>query len=138
MKKQLALLGALAVVGGVAMPANAADKGEMLTTVAMVPVKTVALVTGAVFGTPVAVVRKVTEESIDATKTVAHSDSPFMLGAASVIGVPIGVFKGGIEGLWLGSYNSYSNNDKPFCLESFSMGDMGEGEHVVSGKKIEK
>src|SRR5262249_51753057 len=64
--------------------------------VAMAPVRGAALVTGAVFGTPIAVVRKVAEESIDATKTVAHnSDNKAVLAAASVVGIPIGLFVGG-------------------------------------------
>ncbi len=106
-------------------PAQAAD-GDTLKKVGMFPVTIVAFTAGVVFGTPIAVVRKSfgnTKETID---KVAGSDGhPVKKLAASIIALPVGVFTGTAEGLWLGPANSLAyDGDNPFGKERFSLGDL--------------
>jgi hypothetical protein len=119
MKKIAVLASALAMV---ATGAPALAEGSTLTNIALAPVKVVGLATGAVVGTPIAVTRYVAKESVASTKKIAgDSGNPALLAAAGLIGVPIGVFVGGVEGVYYGSANAYS---KPFGKDSFSLGEI--------------
>lgn len=131
MKKKTAIaLCSLAVMAGFTAPAKAADSDSICDKfgcVAMAPFKAAALLPGIVIGTPIAVTRKVAEESMDATKKVAHdSSNPAFLLAAGIVGLPIGMFVGGVEGLYYGPANAFTNHDKPFSKEAFSLGEIGE------------
>jgi hypothetical protein len=102
-------------------PTLAAD-GNPVVGVAMWPVKAVGMTTAAVVGTPIAVTRYVAKESVASTKKVAgDSGNPMMLGAASLIGVPVGLVVGSVEGMYYGTYNSYKN---PFNKDAFSLGEI--------------
>jgi hypothetical protein len=88
----------------------------------MWPVKLVAMGAGAVVGTPIAVTRYVAKESVASTKKIAGDKSnPVFAVACGVVGVPIGVFVGGVEGLYHGPANAYSH---PFNKDAFSLGEI--------------
>ena len=94
--------------------------------VMMIPVRLVAFATGAVIGTPVAVVRKVAENTTTMSKQASgKSDNFFIRGTAAIVVLPFAVFKGGLEGGYLGTANSWKNSsEKPFSAESLSLGEM--------------
>ncbi|HEY9867571.1 MAG TPA: hypothetical protein V6D08_00065 [Candidatus Obscuribacterales bacterium] len=105
-----------------------ADGGEAARKAAMVPVRLAAFATGVVFGTPIAIVRKIAENTADATKSAAGgSDNKLKLAAGSLVGLPVGIFTGSLEGAWLGWSNSWEHSsEKPFGKESFSLGELKE------------
>jgi hypothetical protein len=118
----LSLVSALTIVASGAAPALAADKDVSPVGVAMWPVKLVAMGAGAVVGTPIAVTRYVAKESVASTKKIAGDKSnPVFAVACGVVGVPIGVFVGGVEGLYHGPANAYSH---PFNKDAFSLGEI--------------
>jgi len=86
----------------------------------------VAFASGWVIGTPIAVVRKTAQNTVDATKEASgNSDKKWKLAAASLVGLPVGIFTGSLEGTYWGFANSYKNSDeKPFGKDSFSLGEM--------------
>jgi hypothetical protein len=105
------------------LPAQAADSAS---GVLMIPVRLVAFATGAVIGTPIAVVRKVADNTVTMSgEASGKSDNPVLRGAAAIVISPFAVFKGGIEGLYCGTANSWkTSSEKPFSAESFSLGEM--------------
>lgn len=123
MSRNLAPILAVCIALAGLLPAKADDSAK---GVAMIPVKLVAFATGAVIGTPIAIVRKVCENTTtmsgDAT---GKSDNLALRGAAGLVTFPFAVFKGGLEGAYYGSANSWKNSsEKPFSASSFSLGDM--------------
>jgi hypothetical protein len=95
------------------IPAHAENSAN---GVLMIPVRLVAFATGAVIGTPIAVVRKVAENTTtmsgDAT---GKSDNVLLRGVAGIAILPFAVFKGGLEGAYCGTANSWKNSsEKPF------------------------
>lgn len=116
-----ALASALAIVASTAAPALA-EGGNPVIGVAMWPVKAVAMTTRAVVGTPIAITRYVAKESVASTKNIAgDKGNPVVLAGAGLLGVPIGLFVGGIEGMYYGPANAYSKTDRK---EAFSLGEI--------------
>lgn len=121
MNKKALLLSSLALMLASVSPSMAAD-GNPVLGVMMWPVKAVGMTTAAVVGTPIAVTRYVAKESVASTKKIAgDSSNPALLGAAGILGLPIGLFVGSVEGVYYGSYNSYKN---PFNKDAFSLGEI--------------
>jgi hypothetical protein len=122
----LSLASALTILASGAVPAFAADSssgGDISPKgVAMWPVKLVAMSAGAVVGTPIAVTRYVAKESVASTKKIAGDKAnPIFAVACGVVGVPIGMFVGGMEGLYHGPANAYSH---PFNKDAFTLGEI--------------
>lgn len=107
------------------LPAKADDSSK---GVAMIPVRLVAFATGAVVGTPIAVVRKVCENTTTMSGDLSgKSDNALLRGTCAVVTLPFAVFKGGLEGAYYGTANSWTNSsEKPFSADSFSLGEMKE------------
>lgn len=125
MSRKLApLFAALIALSGL-LPAQADDSAK---GVAMIPVRLLAFATGAVIGTPIAVVRKTAENTSKMSGELAGDDgNPVLRGGAALVILPFAVFKGGLEGLYYGTANSWANSsEKPFSAESFSLGEMGD------------
>ncbi len=130
-KSTLSALAAAAVTIGSVLPACADEPKDMLKNTAMFPVKALAISTGMVVGTPVAVTRRVSNRCIEYTQTFADKiggkDSLPPVLFASVLGVPFGVIAGSAEGIYFGGKNSIVHgSDKPFSKESFSLGESLE------------
>jgi hypothetical protein len=129
MKKLLLAALSLVIAGSASVGAARADDGkEMMTNTAMLPVRTLAVGTAFVVGTPIAVFKRCAFRSINYTNTFAdniggHDNLPPVL-FASVMGVPFGMIAGGAEGVMLGGKNALTGVEKPFSKESFSMGDI--------------
>ena len=105
------------------LPAHADDSAK---GVAMIPVRLVAFAVGAVVGTPIAVVRKVCENTTTMSGDLSgKSDNPAVRGASALVTLPFALFKGGLEGAYYGTANSWTNSsEKPFSADSFSLGEM--------------
>lgn len=125
MSRNLAPILAVCIALAGFLPAKADDSAK---GVMMIPVRLVAFATGAVIGTPIAIVRKVAENTTNMSgQASGKSDNPLLRGVAAVFIFPFAVFKGGLEGGYLGTANSWKNSsDKPFSADSFSLGDMKE------------
>lgn len=124
MSRKLAPLLAVCISLAGLLPARADDSAK---GVAMIPVRLVAFAAGAVVGTPIAVVRKTCENTSKMSGQLAgdNGDNVLLRGASALVTLPFAVFKGGLEGLYLGTANSWTNSsEKPFSAESFSLGDM--------------
>lgn len=92
----------------------------------MIPVKFVAFTTGAVVGTPIAVVRKVCQNTtIMSGEASKNSTNPLLRVTTAACIFPMAAFKGSIEGSVLGTENSWKNSsEKPFSADSFSLGEL--------------
>lgn len=127
MRKQFAaFLSALAVTTTLATPAFAEDGG--VNGVMMIPVRLLAFGVGAVVGTPIAIVRKTTQNTCEMSESLSgKSENPLVRGAAGLAILPFAVFKGGLEGAYYGTANSWKNSsENPFGKDSFSLGEMGD------------
>lgn len=115
------LAACIALAGLVPAKADDSVKGVM-----MIPVKLVAFTAGAVVGTPIAIVRKVAENTSTMSGDASgKSDNVAVRTVAGVAMLPFAIFKGGLEGGYLGTANSWKNSsEKPFSADSFSLGDM--------------
>jgi hypothetical protein len=123
MKKSAMSLLIISILIGALQPAYA-DEGGM-KGVFMVPVKIIAFGTGAVLGTPVAVVRKVSSNTKSAVESAGKTENPVFKGLAYLVALPVGLLKGGIEGAYWGTANAYKHSgDNPFSKDSFSLGEM--------------
>ncbi len=105
------------------LPARADDSAK---GVAMIPVRLVAFAAGAVVGTPIAVVRKTAENTKKMSGEMSgDSDNALLRGSCALVTLPFAVFKGGLEGIYYGTANSWANSsEKPFSAESMSLGEM--------------
>ncbi|MBX9690482.1 MAG: hypothetical protein K2X27_27450 [Candidatus Obscuribacterales bacterium] len=123
MSRNLAPLLAVCITLAGLLPAKADDS---LKGVAMIPVRLLAFATGAVVGTPIAVVRKTASNTTEMSGELSgKSDNPLLRGGSALVILPFAVFKGGLEGLYMGTANSWKNSsEKPFSKDSFSLGDM--------------
>lgn len=128
-KSAISILTLVTLAIGSSLPALADDdyKG-MAKNTAMFPVRTLALGSGVVVGTPIAVTRRVSNRCIGYTQTFADQIGgkehlpPVLF--ASVLGVPFGLLAGSAEGVYFGGKNAISNCvEHPFSKESFSLGD---------------
>jgi hypothetical protein len=82
-------------------------------------------VAGTFVGIPVSIFRHSKTETINATKDlVGDTDKKWLIGAASVLGVPAGILSGTLQGFVWGPLNAYrGTKDEPFSPEAFSLGD---------------
>lgn len=125
----LSFLAALALAVPVIAPTPAlADDGfkDMTMNTVLFPVKAVGIGAGMVVGIPVAITRRASSRSMEFTDTFAdkiggHEHIP-PRAMASLAGIPFGILVGTGEGVYYGGKNAISNCDKPFSLESFSLG----------------
>ena len=125
MRKQFAaFLTALAATTALAAPAHADN--DSVKGVMMIPVRLVAFAAGAVIGTPIAIVRKTAQNTGDMSESLSgKSENPLVKGVAGLAILPFAVFKGGLEGAYYGTANSWKNSSEhPFSKDSFSMGEM--------------
>jgi len=127
-KSALSILSLVAIAALSTLPASADnDYGTIAKNTAMFPVRTLALGSGLVVGTPVAVVRRVSSRCIEYTGNMADKiggkgNLPPVL-FASVLGVPFGVVAGSAEGVYYGGKNAINNCvEHPFSKDSFSLG----------------
>ena len=127
-KPTISLLALVTSVAAFAAPAFAdTDYSGMAKNTAMFPVRALALSSGLVVGTPIAVVRRVSVRCIEYTGNMADkiggkNNLPPVL-FASVLGVPFGLASGSAEGVFYGGKNAISNCvEHPFSKESFSLG----------------
>ncbi len=127
-KSAISVLSLVALTASVCLPAFAdQDYTTMAKNTAMFPVRTLALGTGVVVGTPIAVVRRVSNRCIEYTGNMADkiggkkSLPPVLF--ASLLGVPIGIVSGSAEGIYYGGKNAITNCvEHPFSKDSFSLG----------------
>ncbi len=124
MSRNLAPLLALCIALAGFLPAKA--DGDSVKGAAMIPVRLVAFATGAVIGTPIAIVRKTCSNTTEMSGQLSgKSDNIALRGACGLATLPFAVFKGGLEGIYYGTANSWTNSSEhPFSGDSFSLGDM--------------
>lgn len=127
MNKKIGLLALLALTLNTA-PAFAESEGTMAKQALMLPVRMAAMGSGMALGIPVAIVRRSGARSVGFTESFADNiggkEHMIPLGMASLMGVPFGLVVGTAEGVYSGGRNSISHGwEKPFSLESFSMGE---------------
>ncbi len=109
-------------------PAFAESEGTMAKQALLLPVRMVAMGSGMALGIPVAIVRRTGARSVGFSEQFADNiggkEHMIPLGMASLMGVPFGMVVGTAEGVYSGGRNSISHGwEKPFSLESFSMGE---------------
>lgn len=118
-----AFLSVLTVSVFAVTPALADDDGVLSVVVGM-PIKGASVATSMVIGVPVAIIRKSAENTKDQTKKIAGDNAnPVMTGLSALVGLPIGLVSGTIDGSQAGFKNSLKC-DKPFSKEQFSLGDL--------------
>ena len=124
MKKLSAAFLAGMIVSVLAVAPAQADDDGVLSVVVGMPMKGASVATSMVVGIPVAIVRKSTEATKDQTKKVAGDNAnPVMTGFSALVGLPIGIMSGTIDGSRTGFKNALKC-DKPFTKEQFSLGDL--------------
>ncbi|MBZ0187585.1 MAG: hypothetical protein K8F91_15160 [Candidatus Obscuribacterales bacterium] len=108
------------------MPTPAhADAGEFLGKVAKVPIALLSFTAGTVIGTPIAVLRKTASNTKETADDVGGDGGPAKSAFGYMVGLPVGIFKGTLEGLYLGPKNAAMNaSESPFNKDSFSLGDL--------------
>lgn len=129
MTKELkAILSSLAVTVVSCAPAFAVEGMEVGKAVAKTTVRLPLFAAGTVLGVPIAILRKSAKNTSETTKELREkSENKFAKAGLSVFGAPVGVFTGTLEGMWVGTDNSWkSSKDKLFTKESVSLGDLGE------------
>jgi hypothetical protein len=124
--KKIGLLALLALT--LNTPAFAESEGSMAKQTLMLPVRMVAIGTGMAVGIPVAIVRRTGSRSVEFSEKFADNiggkEHMIPLGMASLMGVPFGMVVGTAEGMYSGGRNSINHGwEKPFSLETYSMGD---------------
>lgn len=92
----------------------------------MFPVKIAAFGAGVVVGTPIAIVRTSAKNTKKSTKDLGGEGNAVKTGLAAIVGLPLGVFTGTLEGSYYGISNATMHTDKPFCKEAFSLGELGD------------
>lgn len=92
----------------------------------MFPVKIAAFGAGVVVGTPIAIVRTSAKNTKQSTKDIGGEGNAVKTGLAAIVGLPLGVFTGTLEGSYYGISNATMHTDKPFCKEAFSLGELGD------------
>ncbi len=118
-----AFLSGLAICTFAVTPAFADGDGVLSVVVGM-PLKGASVATSMVIGIPVAILRKSTENTKDETNKLAGDNGNFVMkGLAGLVGLPIGIVSGTIDGSQSGFKNSLKC-DKPFTKEQFSFGDL--------------
>ncbi len=117
---------ALSLSAGKAM---ASETDNILVDAALLPARSVGLVSGLALGTPVAIVRKSIERAQSFTNSIAsaggNKDNIAEVITAGAIGVPAGILVGTADGIYYGAKNAIVNCvDHPFTAESFSLKEL--------------
>ena len=108
-------------------PAFSADAGEIGKQALKLPLTMASFAVGTVVGTPIAVVRKVAGDTMDTHQQIAGDKGAAMCAVGCLFCLPVGLFTGSLEGLWLGPKNAlYHSGETPFGKECFSLGDLDE------------
>jgi hypothetical protein len=127
MKNMIIGLSILAMSCGLIQPATAANVNQLLEGTVLLPARTLGLATGIVVGSPIAVLRKSTENINAITNKITpdnHNVIPKVI-AAGLVGIPFGIAAGAPEGVYLGSKNALVNCiNKPFSVDSYSLGEL--------------
>lgn len=121
----------LALIAGTILPACATEREDPLASTLLLPVRVAALGTGIAVGTPIATVRSMADAYLQQQENVAHNilgggnePDPITSIVAGVAVLPTSAAVGLLQGLHEGTKNAVDNcMDKPFSLESFSLGD---------------
>jgi hypothetical protein len=131
MNKKLASIMCGLVMASTIAPAFAADAGsessvpDVLRGLTMTPAKIAAFGISTVIGTPIAVVRMTAHDTKKCVNDFGWKSDNMMLKAVSpFVGIPAGVFTGGVEGTWMGWTNAWNNNKTPWGKDALSLGDM--------------
>lgn len=118
-----ALICGTAISAMSAAPALAAEAPDVAKALFLAPLRLVAFSAGAVVGTPIAVLRKSYTNTHETFSS--KSDNKVMAAGACLVALPVGVFTGTVEGIYLGTKNSWMNStEHPFGKDSFSLGEM--------------
>jgi len=123
MSRQIAalLLGSALVVGSNA-PAMAMDGDTVAKSIASTTMRLVFWSAGTVLGTPIAVLRKTGENTME---TFNKGDGGMQKAGYAAAALPVGVVTGSLEGLWLGPKNSWeASGEHPFSKDLVSLGEM--------------
>lgn len=126
MIRNLASVIAVCIAFSGLLPAKADDS---VKGAAMIPVRIIAFAAGAVVGTPIAVLRYSCKNTTDMSGQLAKENdkNPLLRGACAVSTLPFAVMKGGLEGVYHGTANSWENSSEhPFSGDSFSLGEIKE------------
>ncbi|MBX9725243.1 MAG: hypothetical protein K2X81_27815, partial [Candidatus Obscuribacterales bacterium] len=111
MSRNLAPILAVCIALAGFLPAKA--DGDSVKGAAMIPVRLLAFGTGAVIGTPIAVLRKTCANTTEMSGQLSgKSENPALRGVCALATLPFAVFKGGLEGLYYGTANSWSNSSE--------------------------
>jgi len=127
-KTATAILCGLALSVSSTLPVLALTIGapDVLRGVVVTPVRLAWFSAGTVIGTPIAMVRKTVDNTVDTHKSLSEkSEHKVLKAGACLVALPVGVFTGTLEGLYLGVENSWKNsNEPPFKKEMFSLGEL--------------
>lgn len=97
----------------------------MLSEVTKFPMTMTSFVAGTVLGTPIAVGRKVMNNTKETCDNMAGDKGMAMKAACGVVALPVGLFTGSLEGMYLGPKNAlYNSGESPFSKDCFSLGDL--------------
>ena len=125
-KVVVSTLAAILLSGAIQLPSHAIEMGDIGQKAIKFPMQMTSFVVGTIFGTPIAVGRKVMSNTKETCDNLG-GDSTWKKAAAGVVALPVGLFKGGLEGLYLGPKNAlYESGEKPFSKECFSLGDLDD------------
>jgi hypothetical protein len=117
------LLFSLALAVTSSCPVWAVEAPDVAKALVKTPVRLVAFGAGAVVGTPIAVLRKSYQNTMSTAGE--KSDSKLKQAGAYALCLPVGIFTGTAEGVYLGTKNSWMNSSEhPFGKDSFSLGEM--------------
>jgi len=129
-KSAISILALVSIALGAAAPAFADnDYATMAKDTAMFPVRALALGSGVLFGTPIAILRCAATRTTGFTRSGAEaiggkSSLPCLV-LASPLTVPFGLLAGTAEGCYYGPKHAIENClEHPFSKDSFSLGEM--------------
>ncbi len=123
-KVVLSTLAAFLVSSAVQLPSQAADVSEVGQQIVKFPLAMGSFAAGAIFGTPIAVGRKVASNTKETCDQIG-GDSCWKKAAGGCVALPVGLFKGSIEGMYLGPKNALVNSgEKPFSKDCFSLAEL--------------
>ncbi|MCA9803907.1 MAG: hypothetical protein KC777_18180 [Cyanobacteria bacterium HKST-UBA02] len=125
MRRVLLSIASVAVLAAAAPAPAHADSGDFLSSAVKFPVALLSFTAGTVIGTPIAVLRKTASNTKETAEQVSGDGGAVKTAAGYLVGLPVGIFKGTIEGLWLGPKNAAMNaSESPFSKDGFSLGDL--------------
>ena len=109
-----------------AVQSKVESKPESKTTGEPLPRRLAAFGAGVVIGTPIAIVRKFAQQTVNATHDiVGDSTNPLFVLPAGTLSLPYSALGGTLEGVYTGALNAWvHSDDDPFGKDSFSLGEM--------------